>query len=363
MGSGTIKEGQDDCRIKDNFCSGPSHAEQVLQILNLYRQSGSFTDVVLQVEEKEFPCHRAVLSASSSYFRTMFSSQLQEQHQHLVQMNGISSTALEVVLNFMYEGLMNINEGNVAMVFQTADLLDVTVLRKVCIQFLEKQVDHSNCLGLMDFASFYTLTPLAEQCQKMLFQNFTQVYQHEEFTSLPKDRVKKLLSSEQMQVQSEEVLVKAVLKWVHHKPTSRKGELKELLELVHLPLLDPVFLLNSVESDSIVQDCPECRPLILEARRYHMFGREVHSHRTKPRRSSDRAEMIVVIGGCDRNGFSRLSFTEMFKPTSNEWMSGASIPGYSKSEFACCEFQNDVLVSGSARHRADLRPESLLFRE
>lgn len=59
-----------------------------------------------------------------------------------------------------------------------------------------------------------------------------------------------------------------------------------------------------------------------------------------------RAEVIVVIGGCDRNGFSRLSFTEKLNPYTKDWVPGATIPGYSKSEFASCELQNEVYVSG-----------------
>ncbi|RXN36811.1 kelch 35 [Labeo rohita] len=56
--------------------------------------------------------------------------------------------------------------------------------------------------------------------------------------------------------------------------------------------------------------------------------------------------MIFVIGGCDKNGFSRLSFTEKLNLTSGEWTSATALPGYSKSEFAACELQNDIYISG-----------------
>ncbi|XP_010900017.2 kelch-like protein 35 [Esox lucius] len=337
-----------------SFCEGPCHAEQILQVLNAYRQSGTFTDVVLQVDGSKFPCHRVALSASSMYFCSMFNGKLRESPQQLVPINGICASAMETVLNFIYEGKATLDKANVRSVFSACDLLGISVLRKECVSFLEERVDHSNCLGIMDFASLYLITPLVDKCQTMLYRDFVKVYKHKEFLSLPKERVVKLLTSDQLQVDKEEVLVDAMLKWVHHEPGERKGALRELLELVCLPLVDPVFFVNLVESDDLIQDCRECRPVLQEARMYHILGREVESPKTRPRRSMGRAEMVVVIGGCDRNGFSRLSFTEKLNPYTKEWVPGANIPGYPKSDFASCELQNDVYISGGQLNSSDV---------
>lgn len=63
-------------------------------------------------------------------------------------------------------------------------------------------------------------------------------------------------------------------------------------------------------------------------------------------RQSGWAEMIVVIGGCDRSGISRISFAEKFSPIPGKWLPSATLPGYSKCEFAMCELQNDIYLSG-----------------
>ncbi|KAJ8347737.1 hypothetical protein SKAU_G00263260 [Synaphobranchus kaupii] len=354
MGYGSASESQTEQRKEVDFCLGSCHATHILQVLNSYRQSGTLTDVVLQVDGSEFPCHRATLSASSLYFRTMFHSQMHESQQPLVRLQGLTASAMENLLNFMYVGKVDVDEENVESVFRAADLLDVTVLSKACVKFLESRVDHSNCLGIMHFASTYFISPLAEQCQRLLYQEFVEVSKHEEFLSLTRECLVELLSCGQLQIDREEVLVEAVLRWVHHDPSSRRGALRELLELLRLPLLDPVFFLSTVEADHIVQDCKECQPLLTEARKYHMFGKEVNSARTQPRRSSSRVEMIVVIGGCDNKGYSRLSFTEKFNPHTNQWVAAASIPGYSKSEFAACELQNDIYVSGGQLNSSDV---------
>lgn len=278
MGFGT------DVNLEASFSTSSYQPEHILQALNFFRKNGTFTDVVLQVAEQEFPCHRAVLCASSHYFRSMFMGQLRESSQSVVQLNEISEVALEHLLNFIYEGRAHLQEENVEIVFQAADLLDVPALSRACVDFLEKCVSHSNCLGLMEFAKHYSLQLLLEQCENLLYQNFDIIAKQDEFLELPVERVLDLLDSEKLQVQ-EEVLVEAALLWVHHQASQRKAALGKLLERLRLPLLDPVFFTNMLEADEFVQDSYDCRKLLQEARLYRTYGREISSERTKPRRS------------------------------------------------------------------------------
>lgn len=282
MGFGTNGELMDS-RSKVSLYSDSTHAEQILQILNTYRRSGTFTDIVLQVDGCEFPCHRATLCASSRYFSAMFCGHFRESGQAVVKLQGISRKTMEHLLNFMYEGKLSLDEENVESVYQAADQLDVPALSAACVGFLEKSVSPANCLGLMDLADSYLLWPLQERCLTLLYNNFEQVFKHKEFLSSRKARVLELLTCEELQV-TEEVLVEAALGWVHHQPADRKQDLKELLEQLRLPLLDPAFFTGTLEMDDLVLDCHDCRPLLREARMYHVYGREVSSPRTKPRR-------------------------------------------------------------------------------
>ncbi|XP_065120830.1 kelch-like protein 24 [Paramisgurnus dabryanus] len=335
------------------MCSGSTYAEQILQMLNQYRRSGTFTDVVLQVDGCEFPCHRVTLCASSSYFRSMFSGHFRESAQAEVKLQGISRRTMEHLLNFMYEGKLSLDEENVQSIYQAADRLDVPALAVACVQFLEKSVNPANCISIMDLADSYSLWPLQERCLNLLYNNSEQVFKHEEFLSSCKARVLELLTCEELQV-TEEVRVEAALRWVHHRPADRKQDLKELLEQMRLPLLDPAFFIGTLETDELVLNCRDCRSLLLEARMYHVYGREVSSPRTKPRRSSGWAEMIVVIGGCNRSGFSRLSLMEKLNPLTGQWISSAAVPGYPKSEFSACELQNDIYLSGGQLNSSDV---------
>ncbi|KAA0704432.1 Kelch-like protein 24 [Triplophysa tibetana] len=342
-----------DSRSEVILCSGSSHAENILMVLNAYRRSGTFTDVVLWVDGCEFPCHRATLCASSPFFHAMFCGSFQESKQNKVKLEGISRKAMEHLLDFLYEGKLNLDKENVESVFQAAHQLVVSDLSTACLNLLEKNVGPANCLGLIKLADLYSLGPLQDECQNLLMHNFEEVSKHQEFLSLPVARVLELLTCESLQV-PEEVRVESALRWVHHQPVDRKHHLKELLEQMRLPLLDPAFFSGTLEADELVLDCRDCRPLLQEARRYRVYGREVSSPRTRPRRSSGSAEMMVVIGGCLKNRFSRLSLMEMLNPLTGDWISSVALPGYPKSDFAACELQNNIYISGGQLNSADV---------
>ncbi|EAW74966.1 hypothetical protein FLJ33790, isoform CRA_c [Homo sapiens] len=144
------------------------------------------------------------------------------------------------------------------------------------------------------------------------------------------------------------------MRWVRHDAPARRGQLRRLLEHVRLPLLAPAYFLEKVEADELLQACGECRPLLLEARACFILGREAGALRTRPRRHwaypharfMDLAEVIVVIGGCDRKGLLKLPFADAYHPESQRWTPLPSLPGYTRSEFAACALRNDVYVSG-----------------
>ncbi|XP_012580669.1 PREDICTED: kelch-like protein 35 [Condylura cristata] len=132
--------------------------------------------------------------------------------------------------------------------------------------------------------------------------------------------------------------------------------------LVRLPLLAPAYFLEKVEADELLQACGDCRPLLLEARACFILGREAGALRARPRRYwacphsrfMDQAEVIVVIGGCDRKGLLKLPFADAYHPESQRWTSLPSLPGYTRSEFAACAFRNDIYVSGGHIHSRDV---------
>lgn len=267
-----------------DFCSGASHSEGILQVFNEFRDCRLFTDVVISVQGREFPCHRAVLSACSSYFRAMFCNDHRESREMLVEINGILAEAMDSFLSYVYTGRAKITTENVQFLIETSSLFQIYTLRDACAKFLEDQLDPCNCLGIQHFAESHALKQLASRCRSYTLATFSEVAQHEEFLCLRKEELEEYTGSDELAISKEEVVFEAVMRWVYHSVEHRKPMLKALLHNVRLPLLHPNYFVQTVEGDQLIQNAPECYQLLHEARRYHVLGNEMMSPRTRPRR-------------------------------------------------------------------------------
>lgn len=76
----------------------------------------------------------------------------------------------------------------------------------------------------------------------------------------------------------------------------------------------------------------------------------------------DLAEVIVVIGGCDRKGLLKLPFADAYHPESRRWTPLPSLPGYRRSEFATCALRNDIYVSGEGKAEVEAPRDWLITR-
>ncbi|XP_048643839.1 kelch-like protein 35 [Marmota marmota marmota] len=210
-------------------CAASCHAQRVLQTLNAYRRNGILTDVVLRAGGRDFPCHRAALSAGSAYFRSLFGAGRHERCLAVVPVVQMSpeepgtgptgraaAAALAVVLDYVYGAGVRLRaEEEAAAVLALAERLGVVL----------------------------KATP-------WLLVNRPWVYPHARFMDL--------------------------------------------------------------------------------------------------------AEVIVVIGGCDRKGLLKLPFADAYHPESRRWTPLPSLPGYMRSEFAACALRNDVYVSGGHINSRDM---------
>lgn len=80
--------------------------------------------------------------------------------------------------------------------------LSVFVLgvKQACCEFLESQLDPSNCLGIRDFAETHNCVDLMQAAEVFSQKHFPEVVQHEEFILLSQGEVEKLIKCDEIQV-------------------------------------------------------------------------------------------------------------------------------------------------------------------
>ena len=92
----------------------------------------------------------------------------------------------------------------------------------ICCEFLKKQLDPSNCLGIRAFADTHSCRDLLRIADKFTQHNFQDVSESDEFLLLPVSQLIDIIASEELNVRSEEQVFKAVMAWIRHNMQERR---------------------------------------------------------------------------------------------------------------------------------------------
>lgn len=124
-----------------------SHSSRVVKsIMDLCLEDGLFADVTITVDGKEFHLHRLVLSAQSSFFRSMFTSNLKESHNRIIELKDVSATVFQLLIDYIYHGTIKLRVEELQDTYEMADMYQLTALFEECSRFLSRTVEVKNCL-------------------------------------------------------------------------------------------------------------------------------------------------------------------------------------------------------------------------
>ncbi|XP_073807696.1 nucleus accumbens-associated protein 2 [Danio rerio] len=100
----------------------PNFGSTVLDSLNEQRLLGQHCDVAIMVNGQAFKAHRAVLAASSLYFRDLFSGSTQTLFE---LPSSVAPSCFQQILTFCYTGRMTVSASDQLMVMYTAGYLQI----------------------------------------------------------------------------------------------------------------------------------------------------------------------------------------------------------------------------------------------
>ncbi|XP_078502233.1 zinc finger and BTB domain-containing protein 34 [Lissotriton helveticus] len=112
----------------------PEYSNTVLSQLNELRVQGKLCDIIVHIQGRPFRAHKAVLAASSPYFR---------DHSALSTMSGLSisviknPTVFEQLLSFCYTGRMSLQLKDVVSFLTAASFLQMQCVIDKCTKILE----------------------------------------------------------------------------------------------------------------------------------------------------------------------------------------------------------------------------------
>uniref|UniRef100_A0A3Q3J3I6 BTB domain-containing protein n=1 Tax=Monopterus albus TaxID=43700 RepID=A0A3Q3J3I6_MONAL len=290
-----------------DFCDA-DHPAELLDALRQFYISGLFTDVALQCGEsgQVFHCHRALLSARSSYFKVMFTADMRERSNSVIKLTGVDCGVLGALVNYVYTAQVCITESNVQSLLEAADLLQFISVKQACEEFLIRLLDVDNCLGMHAF--------------------------------LDHEKIKAALTSQSLTLQRNDVLIDAVAKWVSHDLNNRVHHAADLLHSIHLNL-DEIYFKTAVD---VNRKCLQSREgklksVIIQALRSN--GKEMSASRKM-------SSSMYIIGGYY---WHPLSEVHIWDPISNTWVQGKDMPDHERESYSVSLLGANIYVTGGYR--------------
>lgn len=270
----------------------------------------------------------------------MFNSPLKESNAKEIPIQGVDGETLELLVNYCYTGTLPVNEDNVEKILSSACLFQMPTVVHACSNFLGKQLHFSNAIGFTLFAEQQNCDDLYQLSLQFTAKNFMEIYQNsEEFLRMNVEQLSTLLRNNDLNVNSEEDVFKALVKWLNHSD-ERMKHIQMLLPLVKLSQLSPTFIADHVEAFCTTL---ETQKIIMNAFKWQLIPerRDLTSDSSVPRKST--VGKLLTIGGMDQNKGS--INIESYDPREDKWSLLKNMPTR-RLQFGCALYMDKLLIVG-----------------
>lgn len=270
----------------------------------------------------------------------MFNSPLKESNAKEIPIQGVDGETLDLLVNYCYTGTLPINEDNVEKILSSACLFQMPTVVHACSNFLGKQLHFSNAIGFTLFAEQQNCDDLYQLSLRFTAKSFMEIYQNsEEFLRMNVEQLSTLLKNNDLNVNSEEDVFKALVKWLNHSD-DRMKYIQSLLPLVKLSQLSPAFIADHVESFCTTL---ETQKIIMDAFKWQLIPerRDLTCDSSVPRKST--VGKLLTIGGMDQNKGS--INIESYDPREDQWSLLKNMPTR-RLQFGCALYMDKLLIVG-----------------
>lgn len=233
-------------------------------------ENEKFVDCILKIQDKEFPCHRLVLAASSPFFKAMFLSDLEEGKKREIVLRDVEPGVMGMILRYLYTSDINLTEQNVQDIFMVANMYQIPSIFSVCVSYLQEKMVLGNCLPIFRLGLLLDCSRLVLASRDFICERFQVVSRDQDFLQLAPSELALIITSDALNVPQEELVFEALMDWVEHDETNRLKDLPELLHCVRFRLIPLDYFKEKVEHHQFLcfnQDVKKDLELVKDAHR------------------------------------------------------------------------------------------------
>ena len=315
---------------------------------NLLR-TRSQADIVVDVQGKKIPCHKAVLMASSPYFEAMFNSGMREALSGEINFKEMDASTFELVLEFIYSNKDIVSAENGCALLEAASLLQIQLLFEKCEATFTCNISLKTCLDLWRFASIHSAKTLRESAFEVILVQFQDFVKLDGFRSLKASELLEIIQDDRLVVTSEESVVKAVIAWGNHSSENKTG-VGRVFSNLRLCQLSCEHLFAMKKYFTTTVDSDVARKAVDEAIEINLVPakRQATSSILAKYRNCDPMEEVLLIVAGAKNVPARSTVLEVFAYSfvKMKWFQLASLPRPCGQNFAWCSDGGNFFITG-----------------
>ena len=293
-----------------------SFCTQMMKRLDIQRRNEQFCDVTLEVgsgdDQARLQAHRNVICAASPFFYNALNSDMKEKKEGVIRLEQTSKTTMELVLNYLYSGRVEVTKDNSYELFAQADYFLIPSLKTVSGEFISQTIDVSNCILTYNFAIKYQCEELQKAARDFIFANFVAVAGTEEFLNLSGKEVEEWISSDEIIVKEEEEVFQVIVKWMEKSRNREDVEFSQLLRHVRCIYVSRSNVFSVILNHPLVKASSACSEFVLDAMKEVFSGTHECFFNQPPRHclKTHMIDMIVACGG---------KWTLCYDPSEEKW--------------------------------------------
>ncbi|KAI8511326.1 protein polyubiquitination [Branchiostoma belcheri] len=149
-----------------------------------YNHAHGDPDLEVKVQDSVFHVHKTVLMETSDYFRAMLKSGMRESRENSVQLQGFTTEAFQIVLDFLYESNpINLSD----KLHCVLEMVQFLQMRPV-LDYIKSKLSCENCVHLYMLADTYAISDLREAAAQLMGDNYLDFLRSEVFEALRSDQ-------------------------------------------------------------------------------------------------------------------------------------------------------------------------------
>lgn len=244
-------------------------------------------EIELVVQGRTIPVSEKLLCEHSMYFKKIFSDFDENQETIILKHSKlagedipedkqqeplalISFITMTTIVEFLYTGILKINDQNVRQLLYASDLLSMSSVESSCFTYLKSQLTIRNCVRSFLLASAKkSWKSLADFIKKFIVQHFDKLRKSAGiFKLFSAEQFKEIIGSENLNIQYEEQVYDAVFDWIGIDEEVRKTDLPLLFEEIQWPLVrSPKYFMEAL-ADPLIMENEKCTKLLAEGYKY-----------------------------------------------------------------------------------------------